>query len=45
MPAIMASPANVVGAANAIVAATAPLIDDFELARRAARAAIAAIAS
>jgi hypothetical protein len=31
--------------ANAIVEAIAPLIDDFEAARRAARAAIEAIAS
>ena len=34
-----------VGVANAIIVATAPLIDDFEVARRAARAAIEAIAS
>jgi hypothetical protein len=45
LPAILASPERVVGVANAIIAATAPLIDDFEVARRAARAAIEAIAS
>ena len=45
LPAILTSPECVVGAANAIVAATAPFIDDFEMARRAARAAIEAIAS
>jgi hypothetical protein len=44
LPAIMTSPANIVGVANAIIAATAPLFDDFEVARRAARAAIEAIA-
>jgi hypothetical protein len=45
MPAILAAPECVVGVANAIIVATAPLIDDFEVARRAARAAIEAIAS
>ena len=40
----MMAPGNVAGVANAIVAATAPLFDDFEMARRAARAAIEAIA-
>jgi hypothetical protein len=45
LPAILASPECVVGVANAIIAATAPLIDDFEVARRAARAAIEAIVS
>ena len=44
LPAIMMAPGNVAGVANAIVAATAPLFDDFEMARRAARAAIEAIA-
>jgi hypothetical protein len=44
LPAILTSPECVVGAANAIIAATAPLIEDFEMARRAARAAIEAIA-
>jgi hypothetical protein len=44
LPAIMTSPANIVGVANLIIAATAPLFDDFEVARRAARAAIEAIA-
>jgi hypothetical protein len=44
LPAILAAPERVVGVANAIIAATAPLIDDFEVARRAARAAIEAIA-
>jgi hypothetical protein len=43
LPAILASPECVVGVANAIIAATAPLIDDFEVARRAARAAIEAL--
>jgi hypothetical protein len=45
LPAILTAPECVVGVANAIIAATAPLIDDFEVARRAARAAIEAIAS
>ena len=45
MPAIRAAPEYVDRVANAIVEATAPLIDDFEMARRAARAAIGAIAS
>ena len=40
-----ATPERVDRVANAIVEATAPLIDDFEVARRAARAAIEAIAS
>jgi hypothetical protein len=40
-----ATPDRVDRVANAIVEATAPLIDDFEVARRAARAAIEAIAS
>jgi hypothetical protein len=44
LPAILAAPESVVGVANAIIAATAPLFDDFEVARRAARAAIEAIA-
>jgi hypothetical protein len=44
LPAILTAPECVVGVANAIIAATAPLIDDFEVARRAARAAIEAIA-
>jgi hypothetical protein len=35
-----ATPERVDRVANAIVAATAPLIDDFEVARRAARVAI-----
>ena len=39
-----ATPERVDRVANAIVEATAPLIDDFEVARRAARAAIEAIA-
>ena len=45
LPAILTAPETAVGVANAIVAAVAPLIDDFEMARRAARAAIEAIAS
>ena len=45
LPAILTSPECVIGAANAIIAATAPLFDDFEVARRAARAAIEAIAT
>jgi hypothetical protein len=45
LPAILTSPECVVGVANAIIAAPAPLIDDFEVARRAARAAIEAVAS
>jgi hypothetical protein len=40
-----ATPDRVDRVANAIVEATAPLIDDFEVTRRAARAAIEAIAS
>ncbi|MGB9393117.1 MAG: hypothetical protein WCB70_24445 [Xanthobacteraceae bacterium] len=44
LPAILTAPECVVGVANAIIAATAPLHDDFEMARRAARAAIEAIA-
>jgi hypothetical protein len=40
-----AMPERVDRVANAIVETTAPLIDDFEVARRAARAAIAVIAS
>ena len=40
-----ATPERIERVANAIVEATAPLIDDFEVARRAARAAIEAIAS
>jgi hypothetical protein len=40
-----ATPARIDRVANAIVEAIAPLIDDFEVARRAARAAIEAIAS
>src|ERR1700730_5915265 len=40
-----ATPERIDRVANAIVEATAPLIDDFEVARRAARAAIEAIAS
>jgi hypothetical protein len=40
-----ATPESIDRVANAIVEATAPLIDDFEVARRAARAAIEAIAS
>ena len=44
LPAILAAPESVVGVANAIIAATSPLIGDFEMARRAARAAIEAIA-
>jgi hypothetical protein len=40
-----ATPERVDRVANAIVEAIAPLIDDFEMARRAARAAIEAIAS
>src|SRR5580692_8711899 len=40
-----ATPERIDRIANAIVEATAPLIDDFEVARRAARAAIEAIAS
>jgi hypothetical protein len=45
LPAILTAPECVVGVANAIIAATAPLIDDFEVARGAARAAIEAMAS
>jgi hypothetical protein len=45
IPAILASPECAAGVVNAIIAATAPLLDDFETARRAARAAIEAIAS
>jgi hypothetical protein len=45
LPAILAAPEYVDRVANAIVEAIAPLIDDFEAARRAARAAIEAIAS
>jgi hypothetical protein len=44
LPAILTSPESVLAAANAIVTATSPLIGDFEVARRAARAAIEAIA-
>jgi hypothetical protein len=44
-PGSAATPERVDRVANAIVEATAPLIDDFEVARRAARAAIEAIAS
>jgi hypothetical protein len=40
-----ATPERIDRIANAIVEATAPLIDDFEVARRAARVAIEAIAS
>jgi hypothetical protein len=40
-----ATPERIERVANAIVEATAPLIDDFEVARRAARVAIEAIAS
>jgi hypothetical protein len=40
-----ATPERIDRIANAIVEATAPLIDDFEMARTAARAAIEAIAS
>jgi hypothetical protein len=40
-----ATPERIDRVANAIVEATAPLFDDFELARRAARAAIEAIAT
>jgi hypothetical protein len=40
-----ASPPDVDHVADAIVSATAPLFDDFEMARRVARAAIEAIAS
>jgi hypothetical protein len=40
-----ATPERIDRVANAIVEATAPLIDDFEVARRAARVAIEAIAS
>src|SRR5271155_1665204 len=40
-----ATPERIDRIANAIVEATAPLIDDFEVARRAARVAIDAIAS
>ena len=40
-----ATPERIDRIANAIVEATAPLIDDFEMARRAARVAIEAIAS
>jgi hypothetical protein len=40
-----ALPPDVDRVANAIVEATAPLIEDFEVARRVARAAIEAIAS
>jgi hypothetical protein len=43
LPAILAAPEYVDRVANAIVEATAPLIDDFEVARRAARAAIEAL--
>jgi hypothetical protein len=43
--AILAMPEYVDRVANAIVEAIAPLIDDFEVARHAARAAIEAIAS
>jgi len=39
-----ATPERIDRVANAIVEATAPLIEDFEVARRAARAAIEAIA-
>jgi hypothetical protein len=45
LPAIQAAPERIDRIANAIVEAIAPLIDDFEAARRAARAAIEAIAS
>jgi hypothetical protein len=45
LPAILTAPEYVDRVANAIVEATAPLIDDFEVARLAARAAIEAIAS
>ena len=45
LPAILAAPERVDRVANAIVEAIAPLIDDFEVVRRAARAAIEAIAS
>jgi hypothetical protein len=40
-----ATPERIDRVANAIVEASAPLIDDFEMARTAARAAIEAIAS
>jgi hypothetical protein len=40
-----ATPERIDRIANAIVEATAPLIGDFEVARRAARVAIEAIAS
>jgi hypothetical protein len=40
-----ATPERIERVANVIVEATAPLIDDFEVARRAARVAIEAIAS
>ena len=40
-----ATPDRIDRVANAIVEATAPLFDDFEVARRAARAAIEAITS
>ena len=40
-----ATPERIDRIANAIVEATAPLIDDFEVARRAARVAIEAITS
>jgi hypothetical protein len=43
--AAQSTPERIDPVANAIVEATAPLIDDFEIARRAARAAIEAIAS
>jgi hypothetical protein len=45
LPAILATPDYVDRVAEAIVSATAPLFDDFEMARIAARAAIEAIAS
>jgi hypothetical protein len=43
LPAILAAPEYVDRVANAIVEAIAPLIEDFAVARRAARAAIEAL--
>jgi hypothetical protein len=45
LPAILAAPEHVDRVGDAIVSATGNLFDDFEIARKAARAAIEAIAS
>jgi hypothetical protein len=45
LPMVGSAPERIDRVANAIVEATAPLLDDFEVVRRAARVAIEAIAS